>query len=125
MPHQCVRCGKLYEDTAEEILKGCSCGARLFFFIKKQKLEEAKEISVQLSEEDKKELEKDVFDLIGTETKEEQPVVLDIETIKVLKPGKFEIDLVHLFKKEPLVFKLSDGKYMIDLSATFNAMKKK
>ncbi|MBS3143917.1 hypothetical protein J4446_03535, partial [Candidatus Woesearchaeota archaeon] len=32
MPHQCVRCGNMYEDGSEEILKGCSCGSRFFFF---------------------------------------------------------------------------------------------
>ena len=44
MPHQCVRCNKFYEDGAQEILEGCSCGARLFFYIKKEKLEETKNI---------------------------------------------------------------------------------
>jgi len=44
MPHRCVRCAKMYEDGAEEILKGCSCGAKLFFFVKKKNLEEADEI---------------------------------------------------------------------------------
>ncbi len=125
MPHQCVRCGKLYDDTANEILKGCSCGSRLFFFIKKEKLEQAKEITINLTEKQKQELEKDVLDLIGKEEHEEKPVVLDFESIRVLKPGKYELDLVHLFKKEPLVFKLADGKYIIDLPATFDAMKKK
>ena len=36
MPHQCVRCNTMYPDGAQEILKGCSCGARLFFYIKKK-----------------------------------------------------------------------------------------
>ena len=38
MPHQCVRCNTIYSDGASEILKGCSCGARLFFYIKKKQL---------------------------------------------------------------------------------------
>ncbi len=126
MPHQCVRCGKLYDNTAQEILKGCSCGARLFFFIRKEKLKEAKEMTVKLTDDQKNELEKDVLDLIGKEErKQDQPVILDFESIRVLKPGKYELDLVHLFKKEPLVFKLADGKYMIDVEATFNAFRKK
>ena len=41
MPHQCVRCGAIYEDGAGEILKGCKCGGKLFFYIKKDKLKEA------------------------------------------------------------------------------------
>jgi len=40
---------------------------------------------------------------------------LDIEAIRVLKPGQYELDLVHLFKGEPLVYKLEEGKYVVDL----------
>ena len=57
---------------------------------------------------------------MGREEEEEAPVVLDIESVRVLKPGKFEIDLVHLFnKKNPLVYKLEEGKYIIDIAETF------
>ncbi|MBU0615224.1 MAG: Zn-ribbon domain-containing protein [Nanoarchaeota archaeon] len=127
MPHQCVRCNTFYEDGATEIIKGCSCGGRLFFYIKKEKLEEAKKLQddIQLSDKDKIQIEKDVFDLVGTEVDRDQPVVLDLEAIRVLKPGQYELDLVHLFKNEPLIFKLEEGKYMIDLVESFNKFKKK
>ncbi len=119
MPHQCVRCNKLYDDGAQEILSGCSCGARLFFFIKKSALEKSKDVVVNLSTKEKKQIEEDVFDIIGVESNKDQPVVLDLETIRILKPGKYELDLVNLFKKRPLIYKLGDGKYMIDLPESF------
>lgn len=122
MPHQCVRCNTFYQDGAEEILKGCGCGGRLFFFIKQEKLNEIKEKTANLSQEEKVEIEKDVFDLVGSDVDKNEPVVLDIEAIRVLKPGKYELDLVHLFKDEPLIFKLEDGKYMIDLISTFKSI---
>ena len=122
MPHQCVRCNKFYEDGDETILKGCGCGGKLFFYIKKEKLEEIKNKTAKLTDTDKKEIEKDVFDLVGSEVDKSDPVVLDIEAIRVLKPGKYELDLVHLFKNEPLVFKLEEGKYMIDLIETFKQL---
>lgn len=126
MPHQCVRCDTLYDDGAQEILKGCSkCGGRLFFYIKKEKLEEQKEITTKLTKVEKKQIEKDIFDLIGSEIDKEKPVVLDLESIRILKPGKYELDLVHLFKKEPLIFKLGEGKYMIDLPSSFKEKKEK
>ncbi len=127
MPHQCVRCSTMYDDGASEIIQGCSCGGRLFFFIKKEKLEETKKVTenINLSEEDRKQMEKDVFDLVGQEIDSEQPVVLDIEAIRVSQPGKYELDLVHLFKGEPLIFKLEDGKYMIDIVQSFKQVKKK
>jgi predicted nucleic acid-binding Zn-ribbon protein len=127
MPHQCVRCNKFYDDGASEILKGCSCGGRLFFYIRKDKLKKAKEVveEVKLTPEDKKRIEKDVFDLVGSEIDKDQPVVLDLEAIRVSKPGKYELDLVHLFRKDPLVIKLEEGKYMIDIVESFNQMSKK
>ncbi|MBD3249903.1 hypothetical protein GF336_07690 [Candidatus Woesearchaeota archaeon] len=125
MPHQCVRCGTIYDDGSKEILSGCSCGAKLFFFIKKERLKEAKEETAKLSKREKEEIEKDVFDLVGSEIDEDKPVVLDFESIKVLKPGKYELDLVSLFKEEPLVYKLEDGKYMVDILATFKSIMEK
>ena len=124
MAHQCVRCNKMYEDGNNQILKGCSdCGGKFFFFIKKEYIDEAKEITSQLSNEDKERIESDVFDIIGY--KEDKPVVLDLASINILKPGKFEIDLVRLFKGEPMVYRLEEGKYIIDLAETFKNFKKR
>ncbi len=122
MPHQCVRCGTFYDDGSKEILAGCKCGARLFFYVRKEKVAQAKEISVNLSPKEKKDIEKDVkhiVDIVG-EFADDDVVVLDLESIRVVKPGKFELDLVNLFnKKNPIVFKLDEGKYIIDLAETF------
>jgi len=63
--------------------------------------------------------------LVGSEIDSDQPVVLDLEAIRVMRPGKYELDLVHLFKNEPLIFKLEDGKYMIDLVTSFDKLRKK
>lgn len=120
MPHQCVRCSTLYPDGAQEILKGCNCGARLFFYIKKKHIEEGKEIINNLSSEEKVQIETDVAEIMAIKNDEDRPVVLDIEAIRVLQPGKYELDLVHLFKKDPLIVKLEEGKYMIDLGQLFS-----
>ena len=125
MPHQCVRCGKMYDDGAQEILKGCSCGAKMFYFIRPEKLKQIQEQQERapLKEKEQVQIEKDVYDLIGDEIDKEKPVVLDIESIEILKPGKYKLDLVKLFKtKEPLIYKLEDGKYMVDLVESFKKM---
>jgi len=124
MPHQCVRCNTFYDDGAAEILKGCACGARLFFFIKKERFEERNKKPIEISEDAKEEIERDVLKMVGAEDRD-APVVLDFESINVLEPGKYEIDLVRLFKNEPLIFKLADGKYVIDIAETFERMRKK
>lgn len=125
MPHQCVRCGIVHEDTSEKILQGCACGGRLFFFIRKEKLQEAQKVlPPELSTEQKQEMEKDILELVGAKL-DDTPVVLDFESIRVLQPGKYEIDLVKLFKGDPVVIKLEEGKYVIDLAETFARMRKK
>ncbi len=127
MPHQCVRCNTFYDDGAKELLNGCNCGGKLFFFIKKEKLDDMKKLAEEdkLSRKEKEQIEQDIFDLVGSEVDKDQPVILDLEAIRILRPGKYELDLVHLFKKEPLIFKLEDGKYMIDLVQSFDKFRKK
>ncbi|MEM2131283.1 MAG: Zn-ribbon containing protein [Candidatus Woesearchaeota archaeon] len=123
MPHQCIRCGTFYQDGSNEILKGCSCGSKLFFYVKKEKLEEMKKVTEKLTKTEKTQIEKDVFDIIGLQETYDEPVVLDLESIRIQKPGKYEIDLVSLFKDNPVIYKLAEGKYVIDLPETFNKLK--
>jgi len=119
MPNQCVHCGKIHEDAARELLEGCSCGSHFFFFVKEKQLEELRQKTIELAEIDKKQVEKDVREMIGLEEDREMPVILDLESVRVTGPGKFEIDLVNLFsKKRPLIYKLEEGKYIIDLAST-------
>ena len=36
MPHQCLKCGRVFEDGSPQLLKGCpDCGGNRFFFTKK------------------------------------------------------------------------------------------
>ena len=123
MPHQCVRCNTFYDELSQELLKGCSCGGKLFFYIKKESLNKAKQMVVNLSDKEKSQIEQDVLDIVGQSSSDE-PVVLDLESIKVVKPGKYEIDLVHLFKGDPVIYKLDEGKYIIDIIKSFAAGKK-
>ncbi|MCK4521341.1 MAG: hypothetical protein KAU20_02120 [Nanoarchaeota archaeon] len=127
MPHQCVRCNTFYDDGAIEILKGCKCGGKLFFYIKKNKLEKARKAaeSVKLTAKEKEQIEDDVFELVGADKNRDEPVILDLESIRIKKPGQYELDLVHLFKGEPLIFKLAEGKYMIDLVESFKRLSSK
>jgi len=124
MPNQCVRCGNLYEDASNELLKGCSkCGGKFFFFVKKDAFERMKQLTVSLTNDERREIERDVHEITGLEDTDEA-VILDIESIRVLKPGHYELDLVDLFRGKPLVYKLEEGKYVIDLASTFEAKEK-
>ncbi len=124
MPHQCVRCNKVYSDGSQELLKGCDCGGKFFFYVREKHLKKAEEITQKLTKEEKKQIEEDIFDIVDME-KDDRPVILDLETIRVLKPGKYELDVVKMFKGDSLVYKLDEGKYIIDLLSTFKSLRER
>ncbi len=117
MPHQCVKCSKIIPMGSKEIIEGCNkCKGHFFFYIREEQLEKIKEKPIEIPQEEKKQIEKDIRDMAGI-TDENAPVILDIESVRVLSDGKFELDIVNLFnKKKPLVYKLEEGKYIIDLA---------
>jgi predicted nucleic acid-binding Zn-ribbon protein len=121
MPHQCVHCKRIIPAGSEELLKGCGgCGNHFFFYVRDEQLLKIKETPIEIPAEDKVKVEKDIRELAGIQD-EEAPVILDIESVRVTGSGKFEIDLANVFnKKRPIVYKLEEGKYIIDLSSTLN-----
>ena len=118
MPHQCVRCGKFYEDGAKELLAGCSCKSKFFFFVSQKAIDKMKNMTSDLTKEDRAQIEEDIREIVDVKN-DDSPIYLDIESVRVLKPGKYELNLVDLFKGEPVVYKYGNGKYIIDLASAF------
>lgn len=121
MAHQCVHCGRILKEANKEILEGCSnCGGKFFFFIRDENLEVRKKQEDlhlrEFTDQEKTSIEKDVREILKIED-DLAPVILDIESIQILGPGKFEIDLVSLMNRKPVVVKLEEGKYIIDLDS--------
>jgi len=119
MPHQCVHCSKIILAGSKEILEGCGeCGGKFFFYIRDEqlpKIEAAKGVSIpEFDTLDKKKVEEDVRSILKIED-EMIPVILDLESVRVLQPGKFEIDIVSLMNRKPVVFKLEEGQYLINI----------
>lgn len=119
MPYKCVHCSRVYNDGANEVISGCECRSKFFFYIKEEKLKEILENSssdIDLTVVEKNQMEEDVREIAGVKN-EEEPVFLDFESVKVVKPGKYVLDLQKLFSRDkPRVYKLEDGKYIVDLS---------
>jgi predicted nucleic acid-binding Zn-ribbon protein len=123
MPHQCVHCSEIYPDASQELLLGCKCGSKFFYYIKQDKIEklrqEIPDSLFEISKIDKERIEKDIREITGMDEELDKPVILDVESIRVLGPGKYEIDIINLFSKSrPIIYKLEEGKYIIDLSDT-------
>jgi predicted nucleic acid-binding Zn-ribbon protein len=119
MPHQCVHCGKIYPAGSKELLEGCGkCGSHFFFYIKEEQFKRVMENPIEIPAEEMKHVEKEIREMAGI-IEDDIPVILDIESVRVTGDGKFEIDLVNLFnKKRPLIYKVEEGKYIIDLAST-------
>jgi uncharacterized protein len=127
MPHQCVHCSKIIEIGSKEILDGCSkCGSRFFFYIRDEVAQRMKEQAAvplqEFSTAQKEKVESDVREILKVED-DEEPVILDIESVRVIAPGKYELDLVSLLNRKPIVFKLEEGKYMIDVESSLKPNK--
>jgi predicted nucleic acid-binding Zn-ribbon protein len=121
MPHQCVKCSKTIPLGSKELLTGCAhCGGKFFFYIKQEQLESMKMRVINIPESEKDNIEQDIREMVGI-TDEDTPVILDLESVRVVGDGKFEIDLIKVFnKKRPLIYKLEEGKYIIDLASTLS-----
>jgi predicted nucleic acid-binding Zn-ribbon protein len=106
MPHKCTRCGEVYEDGSENILKGCSCGNRYFLYFRKITSKEAEELKAK---DDIREVKE------GDES---------VGNIKV-KDGIYEIDVGSLMMQEPVIIVGEEGRYLLSLPSAFKSKKSK
>ena len=116
MPHKCTKCGREFKDGTTDILKGCpSCGGKKFLYIKPEDLH--KDILEEKSIEDVIEEKKDSLLEVSSERDEEPVEIYDrIESIRVLNPGSYELNLEKLAKSDEMVMQMGkDDKYIVDL----------
>lgn len=109
MHHKCTACGKIYEESID-IVNGCDCGHKLFYFVKDKSKKTNKELNYfyELDDEDSDEI-----------------IVFDLESINILEHGKYEIDINSLMKSKEdcLVYKYGEGKYSIDIARHLSKIK--
>jgi len=81
-------------------------------------MESIKNRIIEIPEKERAQVEEDIREIVGIPD-EQTPVILDVESIRVTGEGKFELDISKLFRKDrPLIYKLEEGKYIIDLAST-------
>lgn len=132
--HKCVRCGEVYQDNDESILRGCTnCGSIFFLYLRtledSQQLEEIKKELEEKKTTLEEEIEKKIKE-IKEERKVEEKIVkkrvkpkFGIETVRIPKEGVYEINLDALMKKRPLII-LEKGKvYFVHLPSVFEKTK--
>lgn len=116
MPHKCTKCGREYKDGSTEILKGCaSCGNKKFLYVKEGELNddvlEEKSIS-EIAEDTKQE----VLEVVEPKTKKEVEMYDRVETIRIVSPGSYELNLEKMAKGDERIVSVGkEGSYIIDL----------
>ncbi len=106
MPHRCTECGKEFVDGDMQILKGCECGNNKFLYVPKKQEgggEEKEEEAVDV-EEKAEEIKNQIAEEMG------------METVRIVAPGQYEINLDKVLSREEIVISLQqDGKYLLHL----------
>ncbi len=127
MPHKCARCGKIYDDDSPELIDGCSCGARVFLYLKEKpgrnEEDTVKELKLrEMVADDFKRLDREFgIDLKRTG----RTIHLDLENLQQIDKGRYRIDIKSLMKGDPLIMKVGEGVYYIDIIDAMSKGRKK
>ncbi|CAG0989329.1 MAG: Zn-ribbon domain-containing protein [Candidatus Methanoperedens sp.] len=143
MPHKCTRCESIFKDGAAIILNGCpKCGWNKFLYVRDDllvpgpvvKIEDATNAG-QISPEASNFI-KEVDEILGikketTELKNEpkaenapKEIGERIESIRILSPGQYELNLESLLERKEIVMALKeDGTYIVNLPSVFKKKK--
>jgi hypothetical protein len=105
MPHKCTRCEKIFRDGDPVILSGCpECGWNKFLYIRPD-VDKKEEIVLDESKQE----------IISSIEKEKK-----IESVKILSPGQYELNLEALLTRDEIIVALKeDGTYIIHLPSVF------
>ena len=106
MPHKCTQCGREFEDGSTRILKGCpSCGGKKFLYIREAERHDdvLKEKSI---DEIARDTGEDVLEVRDGRKREEIEVFERIESIRILAPGSYELNIEKLARSDEVVLGL-------------------
>lgn len=96
----------MYEGGDLALRKGCECGARVFIYYGSRR-------EAQKPPGETRWIEKELVGLAGVR---DAPVSIDIENVRVLEKGVFEINVANLMRN-PLIVKGEDGVFYVKLPA--------
>jgi predicted nucleic acid-binding Zn-ribbon protein len=129
MPHKCVSCSRTYPNSSPELLRGCSCGSRIFIYLKSGDMswEDAGPVLeaalregkiAELSRTRPVSIELVPADGSGAQGAGDCPAAQygsgrerPAENITVVDRGEYELDIASLMAGDPLVVRSQNGVY--------------
>ncbi len=128
MPHKCTKCGHVFDDGSPSVLTGCpSCGGSKFLYVKLDKNGRAprdtysKQPPHVSPDASPKEHPTIPVDHQGTKV---DPI--RVESIRILGPGSYEINIPALIERKEIVMALKEeGNYVIHMPSAFNKKRAK
>jgi predicted nucleic acid-binding Zn-ribbon protein len=128
MPHQCLKCGKVYKDS-KYVIEGCpECGGKSFYYTKKPLDEKKrKELLKEIEEETIKgeridEIIEEIKRKKEKAIKEAEKLKDRVESISVREVGEYEINVKRLMEEGSIIV-YKDGAYFIYLPSLFGGKK--
>jgi uncharacterized protein len=125
MPHKCVQCGRDYKDASPVILRGCeSCGGRKFLYVGEN--DRNRDVLLEQSAEALAKEAPDQVLVVGTEQDGKTESLDRIESIRIVAPGTYELNIEKLANSDERVVGIgSDGNYLLDLHSMIKPGKEK
>ncbi len=132
MPHQCLKCGEIYEDGSKYVLEGCpKCGGKFFLYTRNPLPEKArKKLLEKIESNELFEVEGKKLDEIIDEIRKRMQEAAEeaskqrekVESIEVKQMGEYEINLYRLLEDGSIIVQ-KEGTYFIYLPSLFSRKK--
>lgn len=119
-----MNCGKEYEEDAQELVDGCSCGSTLFLYQKQPEGEDDEDGTAEEPDVEEDEVMEEIDEFLqdikedGTGARDSK-IRFDLQSIRIIEEGVYEIDLKKLLEREPLIVEVKDSKYFLHLASVF------
>jgi predicted nucleic acid-binding Zn-ribbon protein len=125
MPHKCVKCGREYPNASSEMINGCeSCGGKKFLYIRDEdrNRDVIEDRSIQsIAQENHEEVIE-----IKKDDSSPDDVFNRVESIRIVEPGTYELNIEKLAKSDDRVVGLGKGgSYAVDLLSMMRPRKHK
>ncbi|MBI5159792.1 hypothetical protein HY992_06775 [Candidatus Micrarchaeota archaeon] len=115
MSHKCAKCEREYASGSIELTKGCACGAKVFLYFNSDNSVEREQVVELVQSGEAVKIEES---LQGWVEEYKAPLSLEVENIRVVEDGVFEVNVGSLIQNPLVIVKGTDGVYYVKLPKT-------